>query len=70
MGEGLSMNCTKCGNEMSDFEVHHMEWHHPDKQLCRPCVCYKEPKPFMRSDAENNNNLIDRLLKLAGEQGE
>lgn len=68
MGEGLSMNCTKCGNEMSAFEVSHMELYHPNEQLCRPCVCYKTSPMPTKAELDNSKETIDRLIKLAEEQ--
>lgn len=71
------MICAWCRNEMSAFEIHHMELFHPNKQLCRPCGRTEKRTPSEPLTAEqiaiNEKNLddtINRLLALASQQNE
>lgn len=69
--------CRYCNKTLSDFEMQHNALHNPDKQLCRPCLVYRQPDPVIRepltdeqkaANAEDITARINRLLAIAMEQ--
>lgn len=69
--------CRYCNKQLSAFELHHNAVHNPDKQLCRPCLVYKQPesqlqKPPLTDEQKAENGRIFRemmeRLKNSGEK--